>query len=174
MTVEHESIGVVIVEEQDKLKILRIVGKVVGNLALQGLITLDASSCMDFFQKDVAISKIQDTIQCSYIITLQALLTERFRFLSKKLLQPALRLEVQLTGQLRPDTLCPHLTKDDDVAADGLQTLAQTLQETVWLSQSVIDAEGIHTHASKFLGFVDHKTDHFRVRQIKLGQIAEA
>ena len=49
MTVEHEPIGVVIVEEQDKLKVLRIVGKVVGDLALQGLIAFDASSCMDFF-----------------------------------------------------------------------------------------------------------------------------
>ena len=90
MTVEHEPIGVVIVEEQDKLKVLRIVGKVVGDLALQVLIAFDASSCMDFFQEDVAISKIQDAVQRPYIITLQALLTERFRFLSKELLQPAL------------------------------------------------------------------------------------
>ena len=148
--------------------------KVVGYLALQGLIAFDASASMDFFQENIAIGKIQYAIQRFNIIGLQVLLTKWLRFLSKKLLQPALCLEVQLTSQLRTNALSPHLTKDDDVAADGLQTLAQTLQEVVWLSQSMVNAESIHTHTGKFLGFVDHKTNHFWVRQIELGQVAEA
>ena len=62
MTVEHEPVGVVVIEEQDQFEVGRILGEVVGNLAAQGLIALDASAGVDLLYEDIAIGKIEDTI----------------------------------------------------------------------------------------------------------------
>ena len=62
MTVEHKAVGVMVIQEQDKFETLRILGEVVFYLTAQGRIALDAPACMNLFQENVAIGKVQDTI----------------------------------------------------------------------------------------------------------------
>lgn len=129
MTVEQESVGVVIVQEQDQLEIIGILGKVVGYLAAQGLIALDAPTGMDFLEHDVTIGKVQHTVERAYIVGLQLVLTKGLGILCQELISPVLGLEVQLAGQLRTYALCPHFAEYHDVTVDGLQTFTQTLEE---------------------------------------------
>ena len=42
------------------------------------------------------------------------------------------------------------------------------------LAQSMVNTESIYTHAGEPLSLINHETDHFRVCQIELGQVAEA
>ncbi len=51
-----------IVQEQHQFEVVGILVKVVGYLAAQGLVALDAAPRMDFLQQDVAIGKIKDTV----------------------------------------------------------------------------------------------------------------
>ena len=44
MTVEQESVGIMIIQELYQLEVFRILGEVVGYLAAQGLIALDAAA----------------------------------------------------------------------------------------------------------------------------------
>ena len=174
VTVEQKAVGIVVVQEQHQLEVLGILGEVFLHLALQRRVALDAAACMHLLQQNVAIGKVQHAVQRSHIVGLHALLAKGLRVLSQKLVQPFRRFEVQLAGQLRTNAERPHLAKHDDVAANGLHSLAELLQETVRLTQRMVDAEGIHTHADKPLGLVNHETSHLGVRQIELRQVAEA
>ena len=163
-----------IVQEQHQFEVVGILVKVVGYLAAQGLVALDAAPGIDFLQQNVAIGKVEHSVERSHIVGLQIVLTEGLGVLCQKLVQPVLRLEVQLTSQLRTNAKSPYLAKDDNIAADGLQTVTKLFEETERLSQGMVDTEGVNTHAGKFFSLVNHKADHLGVCQIKLRQIAKA
>ena len=163
-----------VVQEQNQLEIGRIFGKVVGNLTLERCIAFYTMTCMDFFQQEVAICKVQNTIQCAYVIGLQVVLAKWFGFLCKKLVQSVLCLEVQLTGQLWTNAECPDFSKHDNITANGLQTFTQALQESVRLSQRMVNAESIYSHVGEFFRFVNHETDHIWISKIEFGQVAIA
>ena len=173
MTIEHETVGIVVVEEQHQFEVFWILGEVVSNLALERRVALDAPSCADLLQQDVAIGKVQHAVERLCVVCLQVILREGLCFLGEELIQSGVRLEKQLSCHLGAYATSPHFTEYDDIAANGMHALTETLQECERLSHSVVDTESVHTHTGEFLSLVDHKVGHLGVLQVELRQVAK-
>ena len=70
VTVEHKAVGVVIIQEQYQLETVGVLGEVRFNLLLKRCVALNASACTDFLQYDVAIGKVEHTVECLCIVGL--------------------------------------------------------------------------------------------------------
>ena len=70
VTVEQETVGIMVIQEEHQLEVFGILGEVSLDLALERGIALDAVTSMDLFQQEIAIGEVQHAIQRTYIIGL--------------------------------------------------------------------------------------------------------